>query len=276
MVRVFFPLVALASLVAASCLDDLPAANDCPTPAVVDGRVEDCVTALGTWFANHESEFDPTDGCLDDPEYLGCYRGKRDCACGSGECKVDADACYPPGDCPTAVRERFPSAECVRLSADDVGPELDEAEQCLCGCEDCITVCDGKGPVWSQVEIEKQFGEGVVDPKGFLWLSISRLMPASGRLGVYVRARGRSFEFGEVQASDSYLLAFPQEQLGGDPRLIELLPRDMSDRFEELVLPERSEYAWTSNDDRPGSIVIGAAVNATTIVEIDCIVPFVY
>jgi hypothetical protein len=275
-VRVLWRIAAVSSLVGvASCLQDLPGPIDCPPAGAVEGRVEECVTALSAWFQTHDPDLE--NSCLDQPDYLGCYRGERDCACGSGECPVAEDACYPPGDCPPAVRERFPSAECMRLSPDDVGPELSEPEQCLCGCEECITVCDGKGPVWAQIELANLAGDGVVDPKGFLLLSISRLMPASGRLGVYMRARGRSYEFSEVQAGDSYLVSYPQEQLGiGDPRLIESLPRDMNDRFEELVLPQRTEYAWTSNDDRPGSIVIGSAVNAFTVLEIDCVVPFVY
>lgn len=276
MSRAIAPFLAVAALaVVGSCLDDLAEPSDCPTPARIEGRVEDCIAAFGDWLGSNEIDFE--NSCLGDPSYMGCYRGNRDCSCNPNECKASEDACYPPGDCPPAVRERFPSAECVRLSADDVGPELTEPEQCLCGCEECITVCDGKGPVWSQVELYNPYTDDVYDKKGYLWLSIARLMPASGRLGVYVRARGRVFELPEATAGEVYLFAYPQEQLGeGMPAFIEQLPRDMADSFEELVLPEVSDYSWKTNDERPGSIVVSAALNAATMLEIDCIVPFVY
>ena len=267
------------------CLEDLPEQASCPAPPVVEGSVFDCVGEIATAFDG--GFMPPPDNLcmISDPSFTACYRGPSGCDCnteGRKDCVVagDEEACFPNGDCPLKVREQFPDARCMTLQPDDIGPFSREPEQCLCGCEHCMSVCDGRGPVWSQFEFLDQQG-GSLDGKGILFFFISRHMPSKGTLGVYLRARGTSLGPLSEDGGASFPPVLAVGPSDAPPNLEEapvwVLPRDLDDRFSEVVLPAPGEqvYTWNSGDTKPGILSLYAGNNVITLMEIDCIVPFV-
>ena len=263
------------------CLEDLPEGATCPTAPVVEGAAFDC---LGTIAAAFDAGFmlDQQNLCMvSDPSFSACYRGPSGCECnteGTRDCVVvgEHEACFPNGDCPLKVREQFPDARCVSLQPDDIGPSQREPEQCLCGCEQCMSVCDGRGPVWSQFELIAD--GGYADEKGVLYFDIRRHMPSKGRLGIYLRARGTSWGLPGLPDGPPWLAVGPAD-VPPDPEQVPIwvLPRDLDDRFEEVVLPAPADqvYTWSNADTKPGIMGIFAGSNTITLMEIDCIVPFV-
>jgi hypothetical protein len=271
-----------ACLAIPGCLGELPEAEQCPSPAAVQGKAVDCLDVARAAILDGSYVLDPANLCLIEDAFNSCYRGSAGCSCNAGECLEadDSNACFPRDDCPPRIRELYPEAECKQLSADDIGPQLTEADQCLCGCESCIQVCDGRGPVWTQVETIDAMNMST-DPGGLLLFDVRRHMPSRGKLGLYVRARGFAFDLrnseqkaANAPVSPPFVSIAPAE--GGGTEIWETLPQELDDRFEEVVLPRNVEpYSWDNDDERPGLLVLSAGWNTATMMEIDCIVPFV-
>ena len=256
----------------AGCLQDLSEPATCPAPPVVEGNVRDCFDAIMAANDAGQIDVDGSDLCLNRAPLAACYRGPSGCEFnGARDClsPEDHEACFPSGDCPAKVREQFPDARCVSLVAEDIGRGLAEPEQCLCGCELCMSVCDGRGPVWAQIEIFTE--DAFRDPRGYLSFDVVRHMPESGKLGVYVRARGLVTAGG----SPAYLAVMREAEQ--EPAAFWFMPFDLNDRFEEVLLPPAGQevYAWGNSASKPSWVFMGAGVNSLTLMEIDCVVPFV-
>lgn len=241
-------------LAAAACLEDLPAATECPPDA--QRGVGDCIATFEEVTAA---------GCLG-PVQASCLLGETSsCACGADSCPEVEGACWPEGDCPPDVtRVAGDDARCVLLAGSDIGQGF-PLDQCLCGCPSCATVCDGKGIVLGQyapTEEELGFPLTIKLPTG---------LPAKGRLGVQVRARGYAYAVVAVLGA-----------VEGTP--ISIWPLDeqlLSDRFETQVFWESTDYPdtpyrWSKPEDAPTAIVIAhqPSLDRPTLLEIDCVVPF--
>jgi hypothetical protein len=271
----------VACLVTPGCLGELPAAAQCPSAAQTEGRAADCIGSVIEASQNGYM-FDLSNLCLHEDAFNSCYR-PGGCACAADECldADDSDACFPDDDCPPQVTELYPNATCKQLSADDIGPQLTETDQCLCGCERCMQVCDGRGPVWNQLEFIGPMGNPT-DPKGVLLFDVRRHMPAKGTLGLYIRARGLASDVrtpeqkgANAPLSPPYVAIVAAE--GGDAVGWDTLPAEIDERFEELVLPRSvaEPYTWDSDDQRPGLLYFIPGMNTATTIEIDCIIPFI-
>jgi hypothetical protein len=271
---------ALAGAVASAsgCLDDLPEPARCPAVANVEGSVDACIDAITQASMNGWMP-DPANLCTHEEEFTACYRGPGGCACNTDEegCRTadDSEACFPSGDCPPRVRDQYPNARCVTLSSDDIGPGVQEPEQCLCGCEFCMSVCDGRGPIWSQLEYWTQ-ATGYADPKGTLTFDVRRHVSTKGRLGVYIRARGTAV--GAMEGIGPPIVGVvPADQPLEDGALLGALPSFLDNGFQEVVVPSAQAdlYAWENGDAKPGILLMLGGINTLTLMEIDCIVPFV-
>lgn len=251
-----------------NCLDDLDEPLECIPGPTREGAAIGCVTLLSEGLDSFDAA-----GCVDEPDALACYRDPaRGCSCDPAECFDDgAASCHPPPDCPSEVAALYPEAECVRFAAEDVGPFVDEREQCLCGCEQCIRVCDGKGPVWSQIDLDAAHYEA-----GTLLLDLQRQIPRSGRLGVYVRARGVSL----TPATPGMAAVPPRLYLfagavSDPPELLGELPAIMGDRFESAIFPDGELRALDSSEPAPLLLALGNEPGYFSLYELDCVVPFV-
>jgi hypothetical protein len=245
--------------VAAGCIDDLPPPAACPPAA--RQAVGDCLTPL---------EDIEELGCLT-PAQTECFTGPRpSCTCVSGECPTAPDACFPDGDCPTKIGETVgPGAACSRLASADFGKGLPSEYQCLCGCGGCAAVCDGAGPVFG-ITTDGNLGYGIPT------VDIAGRMPSSGRLGIYLRVRG---------LSQTVLLMFK----GADGEEVQLdtyyyVTIQVSTEFTELVFFDQdflnlSAYAWQSEEEKPTLLAFFSdgqpEAPSVTLMEIDCVVPFV-
>jgi hypothetical protein len=265
-----------AALALGGCLEDLPQAQLCPEAPARSGEAAACAEAIGAAVMNGY-QFDLTDACLLDVEsFTSCYRGPGGCACDERECTPPGavDACFPQSDCPPLVRLHHPEARCVTLGRDDIGRGATEAEQCLCGCEACLGVCDGRGPVWGQVEAFDLQTNQYLDPQGFLYFDVLRSMPNKGRMGVYLRARGFATQVMNLESGPPFVGVVPSDGSMGSWALP--LPPLLADGFEELVLASQPEdlYAWDSDADKPSILGVAAGINTLTLMEIDCVIPF--
>lgn len=243
------------------CLDDLPEAVECPPEAVYPG--ENCVSALG----------DVAPGCLDSGQ-VACLAGPRSsCTCIADECPASESACYPAGDCPAEVAEVGELAggapSCVHLAPGDIGSGLPSEYQCLCGCGGCMAACDGKGPVLG-VSNDGNVGFAPIT------IDLAGHMPASGRIGVFVRERGIAAALvvvmkGTPDAYEVLTYYYMTSPIGTE--LTSLVFYD--DPFLGM-----KEYSWSKEADRPTLLVIAAdegssEMPALNLMEIDCVVPFV-
>lgn len=203
---------------------------------------------------------------------MACLSGPRDCTCTAGECPEPREACFPPGDCPAEVRQHAADASCLRLEPVDFGGGLPSEFLCLCGCPGCAAVCDGKGPVMGVA------ADGSTYASPAFLVDLSHVMPAQGRLGIYLRVRGLS--------NAGVVLARQAPDGSGDLEVLEapiyyvLTPLDS--QFAELVLYDdllNDAYQWGRHEDRPVVIAIVPQSNAEqpipALFEIDCLVPFV-
>jgi len=250
-------------LLCTSCLDDLPEATSCPPKA--DRKATDCITGLDIMGP----------GCFDHTQ-VQCLAGKRSsCACQSDECPDDADACYPTGDCPPNVAERVgEDAECFRLSGSDIQGGVLTPAQCVCGCTSCAAACDGKGMVLGMFLSPKPPGEE--QEVGFpVVVDIRDMMPKSGRIGVYVRARGVS-QMGlfvanaDLGEADAIRASYQLESSINTGEFSEQILFD-------IPIAELPAYEWKARADAPTHLWLFHEPSDTevTLMEIDCIVPFV-
>lgn len=244
-------LAAVGALLAA-CFSDLPEATTCPPlPQRVVG---DCLQQL--------VQSNPMPGCLKQPLHE-CLLGPRsDCSCGASECPESASACFPAPDCPATVRAMVPSATCLKPGM------ADAAAGCGCGCARCVAVCDGYGPSLGAIVPP---GGG---PMALLNVSLGSALPASGKLGYYVRLRGT--------AQMVITVAHGMVPLAQRAAVFSDFQSDT--QFREVILAPADGASWSSADMTPTSIVLTAAPApqgnpgmpqgpGITYVQVDCVLP---
>lgn len=263
----------MASLVT-GCLDDLPQPSQCPADA--QHEVGDCSPAIVKVTEEGIAR------CLQ-PDETACLAGTEACSCLSGSCPVTEDACFPPPDCPPAVRERYPDAECIRLEPLEIGLGTPSEVQCMCGCAGCAAVCDGRGPVF-----------GVLDTGGDLaflppTFEVRRHLPDQGTFGIYLRVRGLAsmglaLFSGQIDLSgevfDVTPLNFGPDWPHGTPYVLSPLSTEFVEHVVvDQKLLEVPAYTWTSADRRPDYAMLlpGGSMTdpALSLYELDCAVPFV-
>jgi hypothetical protein len=162
----------------------------------------------------------------------------RNCGSGVDTCKPSKSNCYPPPDCPPTVRQAASEAQCLEATPLDVS----DLNTCSCGYLGCAIACDGEGIVWGQSQT--------------LVLALPASLPDSGSLGLMLRARGSGTLAATLNVSNG-----SQSML--DPVT---LPADFADSLSGTL------YSWTDNSGRPTSIEL--ATDATSSVEVDCVVPY--
>lgn len=86
-------------------------------------------------------------------------------------------------------------------------------------------------------------------------------LPASGQLGLMVRARGVGYVVAALRGASGLPLGPPRQIAGPGASFADLLAGDSG-----------VTYAWTQDRDRP--VAIELAVGANAQLEIDCVVPF--
>jgi hypothetical protein len=257
----------LALLLAGACLPDLEEARSCPADAA--RPLGDCSGVVIDY---------PIVGCIA-PEQVTCVNGGRvDCACQSDECPANEDDCHPDGDCPPLVLDDTgqPNAVCRQIPRQAMGvPEIDPINYCTCGCADCMTVCDGRGPFFAV-----RNRQGLPTPLPIPLMQIGDLLPDGGSFGVYVRARGAGIlGIGAFTGSPDDLASLTPIS---DGNFMTLEPRDT---FSERVFyrdVEDAVYAWTDPMLKPTLLLLtgiapepdGPSPVSDLLVEIDCVVPF--
>jgi len=238
----------------AACSGDLPPATLCPAPP--KAMVVACPAQAAMSVP-----------CIDQP-ITQCMRGPRDCNCaGSIECPNDPAGCYPDGDCPIAVSARAsPRAHCIRLAPDDLqsmtSPMM--VPGCLCGCSSCAAGGDGTGPIIA-VHAPMPMPPSLTMPALAPRLQASGM---GGQVGFYVRWRGIANAALNISLATGANFAEPFP-----------FSSTFATDFREDVFWQASSYPrFTSGQDAPRGFGIVAAVMPTgmpTLMEIDCIVPFV-
>lgn len=251
-----------------ACLDDLSEPLECPAKPQISGSAATCLDLV----ADDLNAFDPTSYCMVKASAASCYRDAPTCDCGD-ECASEP-ACHPAPDCPAEILETYPTARCVQLAPEDIGPFQNEADQCLCGCEACITTCDGRGPVWSQLDLADENTGELLTPQGVLTIDLQRHLPDRGKAGIYVRARGLTAATGQNPSPA------PPTVLGvtddaNNPFTMGSLPSLMNDRFNAELYPADGPLTWDRRSDMPTLVGLSNNIGAFSVYEIDCIVPFV-
>jgi hypothetical protein len=249
----------LAAMSSASCLEDLPEPLVCPPPA--RNAATDCLPAASNPVGMN--------GCFIEQD-LACLRGgtpPASCDCASNECPQEGDTCFPPGECPEAVRVAAgDEASCDRLTGSDIGRGLPGDTQCLCGCTRCATVCDGYGTIYAT------FGpEGVA--KNFIVALTD--MPDAGQLGIYYRLRG-------IANMVTYVIRGPIEMFDivGTYGTFEVSGDFVEQILYDVPVTSTPPYTWTQAADKPTALVVAPLeIEQDTgflaaITEIDCIIPF--
>jgi hypothetical protein len=136
---------------------------------------------------------------------------------------------------------------------------------CACGCMGCVSVCDGKGPVFA---LDAPPVPSVVPPLLVIQGLNTSLLPPSGRLGVYIRARGTQTLELAVIVPD-----------GGPFSTTILTTPDDPTAFAPTVFSGDAVPGWSNGAGEPMAIGIGSgqmmAGVTRSVVEVDCIVPFV-
>jgi hypothetical protein len=231
--RDFVVVGGLGALVSgAACLGTLPAPALCPAPA----ESPYCSLTLVVPEGGDRDDGGLACSCAEDPQ--------RDCSCNVDHCAArSSSACYPPPDCPPAVRQATPGALCLDSKpqlTSSIGPNID----CSCGCATCAFACDGEGFVLG----------GPQDAD--LYLELSGALPPSGSLSVLVRARG-SGAFTISALSGSAVRPAPVTVTGTD--------------FQDWTL--NTGYTWTTAGSSPDQLDL--TVTGQPSIEIDCIVPYV-
>ncbi|MEJ7732254.1 MAG: hypothetical protein WKG00_23990 [Polyangiaceae bacterium] len=258
----------IGGLLVTGCLDDLPPPAQCPGEA--HSEAGNCSPAIS------KATIETKGRCLEPDETL-CLAGTEECACLSGTCPVPEDACFPPPDCPAAVRERHPEAQCIRLAPSEIGLGLSNETQCMCGCAGCAAVCDGRGPVIGVLDD----GELNYLPP---FLEVGNQLPARGTFGIYLRVRGvANMGIGLLAGNiDAQQGIFDIEYLNESAAPYVISP--LSTEFVEHVVVDQKllevpPYTWTSVERRPDYVVLspgGQPGNPSlSLYELDCAVPFV-
>lgn len=256
-------MLAATWLLCTSCLDDLPPGTSCPPKA--NRQATDCVTGLVI----------AGPGCFDHTQ-VQCLAGSRtSCNCKSGECADNPDACYPTGDCPPAVTDGVSEkAECFKLEGSDIQGGVLSPSQCVCGCSDCAAACDGKGMVVGMFIPPP--GPGEMQEVGFpIVVDIRDRMPKSGRIGVYVRARGVS-QMGLLVADED----LPPEQtvVAGYTLESSINTGEFTEQvLYDIPIAQLPAFEWKTKADAPTHLWLFHEPSETevTLLEIDCIIPFV-
>jgi hypothetical protein len=139
-----------------------------------------------------------------------------------------------------------------------------------------VTTCDGKGTIFGV------YDDGAAPDRRQLQgpkLDLRGLMPASGKLGLYVRGRGWA-SIAAVVTRDPMLAnndtAYFLALLNDFSAAIAFSPADEGGEV-NAVYPR--PYGWSSEDEAPGDVMFLMTFDdfAFTggIVEIDCVIPFV-
>ncbi len=230
------------------------------------GSAVTCINRVAELLDDGGYPFDENN-CTDHIDAFACYRGSdQPCTCNPDRECPQRDDCHPAPNCPDEVIDRYPGARCIELTTEDIGPIAGPKEQCLCGCEACVTTCDGRGPIWSQIEGPVQDGNGAFT------FDLQRHLPSTGNVGFYVRGRGWTV------ASDANDPLAPFAALIGESDVLASvgqLPTMMDDRFEARLFPSDDLHRWSSPADRPALLVLVNNVNTFTHYEIDCVIPFI-
>jgi hypothetical protein len=264
-----------------ACLPDLPGATLCPPSATSESCVGAAVGPGGALGNGPGGNGPPSLGgagpgggpvgagqvggvagaCLSSA-VLGCVSRQRGgCSCDRArECPSDTRACWPSGDCPPQVRNTVADARCFGAPYENVSPGLGPAE-CQCGCAGCAAVCDSIGPVLGAAASLASTDGGLASTPGSLAVSLAGLgLPANGRLGVYVRARGHgslSFQF----PPGATAVAPGPAQIDGDQGFVEV-----------VALPSGLPASGASSP-LPDELEVGAL--APNGIEVDCVIPLV-
>lgn len=202
-----------------------------------------------------------------------CLAGPRpSCACADDECPTSASDCYPEGDCPREVIEAAGAdAHCIRVAPEEFGLGQSDAQQCMCGCARCASVCDGQGPVI-----------GVLSDSAPMYaypaIDLSRRLPGAGKVGLYVRARGVS-NVGLVLATGDY--DKPETLMS---RTVYFMTTPLDDFTEQVFygadfIGNKEPYAWIDDAGKPTTLLLvnttpSGQGTALTFYELDCIIPF--
>jgi hypothetical protein len=240
----------VAALALSACLADLPAATQCPP--VAKHVASDCKPALLQGGA--------APGCAIDPTTVSCLTGSRaSCECGANECPTDRGACFPAGDCPRFVTDSVRgSVTCLHLAPEAI---VGGTSSCTCGCAACASTCDGMGPV-----IATHLAS--TNPAPALRVdNLNLLLPASGKIGLYLRVRGF------VTGDSPGVAIFPSAP--GAPAFSKgIAPTSESQFTDVLAYDPATSLSWTTAEDRPTQLALFTQQGAS-ILEVDCIVPFV-
>jgi hypothetical protein len=144
----------------------------------------------------------------------------------------------------------------------------------MCGCAGCASVCDGKGPVIGLIDNGFDHGFPIID--------IKKYMKKSGRLGVYVRARGYSNVAIVIGTGDPKDYTTWNFETGVQYYLV--TPLDSFSEFvffDQQFLGGSSAYSWSSSADKPAMLAFASqrpedgGAPVPTLYELDCVIPFV-
>ncbi len=182
------------------------------------------------------------------------------------------------GDCPGAVRAEVAQAirpdavpTCGKL---DVFPTPDPPIWCSCGCRECASVCDGKGP--ALYGMDRGLNE---KPIPMFQTDVFHLLPRQGFFGLYLSIRGK------VDATIAVRTFAPNL----NARFYEL--KGNFEEFTEVVFfaEPGGVYTWARAEDIPEvqflidefgpdlvrpSLVEILPGEEETIAELDCMIPF--
>ncbi len=252
-----------------ACLDDLAPPLACPPPAPISSG--DCSDIVP-----------PLTGCLP-AHQRACFAGERtSCACLPSECEARPDGCFPAPDCPPAVSAVAADAECLRVEEEHFGTfgVIRPGFDCTCGCTSCLSVCDGRGPTFGAV-LE---GDGRLTEADFMipLLRIDELLPPQGRLGIYVRLRNLDRLTVQIFTGD---IDMPDPESCFELSRTGLVPAAPDgDFFEHILYQELLDedlatkpLVWDDERERPSLVAMLPPLDERgfTLVEIDCIIPFV-
>jgi hypothetical protein len=267
------------ALWSAGCLGDLPAATAadagdaafdgldagdtsspiCPPPP--QNEAGDCVRALAT----EEGGACPNSASM--LPVMQCLAGPRtNCACGSGECTGGAPVCFQ-GTCPPAVLQMQPNATCLTPSQ-FIYPSsgVPEEMNCYCSCPTCALACDGIGAI---VATGTTTGSNDASFAGVEFVLIDAGLPYAGKLGFYIRLRGK--------ADTVYFATFDSRTRVFYPVVAGDIPSD--GQFHEFVKfigyvtdGGPGPDSWGDPSHAPLAIVV--APQQGEILEVDCLIPF--
>jgi hypothetical protein len=235
----------------AACLSDLPAPTKCPA---------DAQQPLDKDGPGKLAAAKPNAGCAPKDVQQACFSGSgAGCTCTTSECPDTTSSCYPARECPEVVRIAQPGASCPKLTTADVS-------ECACGCARCLAACDGYGPSFGVIVAPGMQGQIIVN------VPLAGLLPATGKLGFYVRLRGAP----TIAAGFAFAGAPPRFQDGILFNDFQQSSSAYRDALVGIAGPVRA--SWSNPADAPTAIVLAAAppsmpTPALTYAQIDCVIP---